>query len=183
LGVTITHKISPIWCRAVLSALLIALLVWPTSLSADSTQSGAAAFTGRATVVRATVRGITTAISDTRPLPASGGAPLPSVGAPGLLTADVAHATTVGHAERARSEASVADLSLTVGGNTIAAGTLRSSAMAVCMSRARSRVNASTTPMRTVPHDSVPTWAATSRSGNFFFDCISPVLIRGQEES
>jgi len=182
LGVTITHKISPIWCRAVLSALLIALLVWPTSLSADSTQSGAAAFTGRATVVRATVRGITTAISDTRPLPAAHSAqqaPLPSVGVPGLQTADVAHATTVGQAERARSEASLADLSITVGCNRIAAGTLRSSAMAVSTSRARSPVNASTTLMRTVAHDSGPMWAATSCSGNFFFDRISPVLTGG----
>ncbi len=44
--------------------MLIALLVWPTSLSADSAQSGAMAFSGQATVVRFTVLGITTTISD-----------------------------------------------------------------------------------------------------------------------
>ncbi len=49
-----------------------------------------------------------------------------------MLTADVAHATTIGQADRARSEASVADVSLTAGGNTITADFLRSSAMAVC---------------------------------------------------
>jgi hypothetical protein len=44
---------------------LIALLVWPTSLSADSRLSGAVAFSGQAVVVRATVLGISTTIPDT----------------------------------------------------------------------------------------------------------------------
>jgi hypothetical protein len=125
------------WSQIVLRGALAALLVWPTSLSAGWTNSDAVAFSGQATVVRATVLGITTTVSDTGPLPPSGGAQqasLLSVTLPGLLTADVAHATTIGQADRARSEASVADVSLTVGGNTIAASFLRSSAMAVCTS-------------------------------------------------
>jgi hypothetical protein len=96
------------------------------------------AFSGQATVLRVTTHGlidITTTVSDTGPLPSSGGAlqtSLLSISFPGLLTADVAHATTIGQADRARSEASVADVTLTAGGNTIAASLLRSSAMAVC---------------------------------------------------
>ena len=137
-----TYKASLTWSRVVLTALLTALLVWPANPVAAWEQSGAVLFSGRATVLSATVTvpllGTTaTTISDTGPLPPSGGAleaSLLSVSVPGLLTADVAHATTIGQADRARSEASVADLSLTVGGNTIAASLLRSSAMAVCTS-------------------------------------------------
>jgi hypothetical protein len=128
-----THKISLTWSRVVLSSVLTALLVWPPGLFAWT--QPAVAFSGQATVLRATALGITTTVSDTGPLPPSGGAlqtSLLSVSVPGLLTADVAHATTIGQADRARSEASVADVSLTVGVNTIAASFLRSSAMAVC---------------------------------------------------
>jgi hypothetical protein len=128
-----TYKISLTWSRVVLSSVLTALLVWPPGLLAWT--EPAVAFSGQATVLRATALGITTTVSDTGPLPPSGGAlqtSLLSVSVPGLLTADVAHATTIGQADRARSEASVADVNLTAGGNTIAASFLRSSAMAVC---------------------------------------------------
>jgi hypothetical protein len=126
----------------VLTAVLTALLVWPATPAAAQTQSSAVAFSGRATVLRATVTvpllgSNTTTISDTGPLPSDGGAlqtSLLSVSVPNLLTADVAHATTIGQGDRVRSEASVADLSLTVGGNTIAASLLRASAMAACCS-------------------------------------------------
>src|SRR5713226_3610384 len=128
-----THKISLTWSRAVLSSVLTALLVWPPGLFAWT--QPAVAFSGQATVLRATALGITTTVSDTGPLPSSGGAlqtSLLSASAPGLLIADVAHASTIGQADRARSEASVADVTLTAGGYTIAASFLRSSAMAVC---------------------------------------------------
>jgi hypothetical protein len=128
-----TYKISLAWCRVVLSSVLTALLVWPPGLLAWT--QPAVAFSGEATVVSATVLGIKTTISDTGPLPSSGGAlqtSLLSISVPGLLTADVAHATTIGQGDGARSEASVADVGLTAGGNTIAASFLRSSAMAVC---------------------------------------------------
>jgi len=130
------HKISLTSSRVVLSSLLTALLVWPPGLFAWT--EPAVAFSGQATVLRVTVHGITdttTTVSDTGPLPPSGGAlqtSLLSVSFPGVLTADVAHATTIGQADRARSEASVADVTLTAGGNTIKADLLRSSAMAVC---------------------------------------------------
>jgi hypothetical protein len=131
-----TYKISLIWSRVVLSSLLTALLVWPPGLFAWT--EPAVAFSGQATVLRVTTHGITTTtttVSDTGPLPSSGGAlqtSLLSISFPGVLTADVAHATTIGQADRARSEASVADVTLTAGGNTIKADLLRSSAMAVC---------------------------------------------------
>jgi hypothetical protein len=94
-------------------------------------------FSGQAYVVKASVPdlGINTVISDTGGLPGSGGAleaSLLDVSLPGLLTAEVAHASTVGQGDRSRSEASVANLNLGVGGNSIAADFLMARAMAVC---------------------------------------------------
>lgn len=119
-------------------ALILTLLV----ASAAVTTGGALAassdrtmFSGQATVVRATVLGTTTVLSDTGPLPESGGAleeSLLEAEVPGLLTARALHASTVGQGNESRSEASVADLGLTVGGNTIAAEFLAARASAVC---------------------------------------------------
>ncbi len=179
MGVVITQEISATWRRVALSAALITLPVWPTSLCANSIQSGAVAFGGQATEVRAAVLGITITISDAGQLPATGAAPqssLPAVGVPGLPTVDVAQSTTVGQAGRARSDASVAKLSLIVGGNSIAADTLRCNAMAVCASRARSPVNASSTPLRAGPHVSLAMRVATLGCCDFLVDYVSAVL-------
>ena len=102
-----------------------------------SRKPGTVIFSGQATVVKASVPalGINTVISDTGGLPGSGGAleaSLLDASVPGLLTADVAHATTIGQGDRTRSEASVADLNLVVFGNIITADFLMSRAMAVC---------------------------------------------------
>lgn len=91
-------------------------------------------FSGRAVVLDATVLGTRTIIGDTGPLPASGGAlntTLLEVNQPGLL-AKVVHGTTIGQGDRSRTEASVADVNLTVGGHTVQVGFLRSRAEAVC---------------------------------------------------
>lgn len=98
-----------------------------------------AIFSGQATVVRATLplTGTTIVLSDTGPLPQSGGAleaSLLAVTVPNLLTAEVAHASTVGHEDRSSSEASVAHFTLAVGGNTIRADFLMARATAVCAS-------------------------------------------------
>src|SRR5437667_9371049 len=74
-------------------------------------------FSGQAYVVKASVPdlGINTVISDTGSLPGSGGAleaSLLDVSLPGLLTAEVAHASTIGQGDRTRSEASVANVNL-----------------------------------------------------------------------
>ena len=118
-------------CVLTVSLLLMGLLFWPAqSASANNTT-----FSGRATVVDATVLGIQTVISDTGPLPPSGGAQdatLLSASVPGLLAAEVLHASTVGQGQRSSSEASVANVTLTVGGNTITAGLLQARATAEC---------------------------------------------------
>jgi hypothetical protein len=94
-------------------------------------------FSGQGTVVQATVLGTTTTLADTGPLPSSGGAQeasLLTANVPGLLDAAVLHATTVGQGNASRSEASVAQLSLTVGGQSISADFLMSRAEASCSS-------------------------------------------------
>ncbi len=90
------HKISLTSSRVVLSSLLTALLVWPPGLFAWT--QPAVAFSGQATVLRATVLGITTTVSDTGPLPPSTGTKQASlVSVSGVLTADVAQATFAGN--------------------------------------------------------------------------------------
>jgi hypothetical protein len=83
--------------------------------------------------------GIKTTLADTGPVPSSGGAleaSLLTVGVPGVLNADVAHATTIAQADRSESEAALADLNVTAGGNAISAAFLMSKAKAVCGSTA-----------------------------------------------
>lgn len=92
-------------------------------------------FSGQATVVRATVLGTTTVLADAGPLPSSGGAEdatLLTASVPGLLDAEVLHASTVGQGNASRAEASVAQLSLTVAGQSISADFLMSRAEARC---------------------------------------------------
>jgi hypothetical protein len=74
-------------------------------------------------------------LSDTGPLPASGGVlevSLLEAHVDGLLDAEVLHATTIGQGDQSRSEASVANLTLTVGRNTINADFLMARATAQC---------------------------------------------------
>src|SRR5437870_9193998 len=118
-------------------SLLLSLLSWP----AQSASANDTAFSGQATVVRATVAAPpplgpqTIVLSDTGALDSTGGAreaSLVDANVPGLLTAEVLHASTVGQGQRSSSEASVANVTLTVGGNTISAGLLRARATAEC---------------------------------------------------
>lgn len=92
-------------------------------------------FSGRAAVVQATVLGVQTTLAEAGPLPEEGGAEeasLLTATVPGLLTAEVLHASTVGQGDRSHSEASVANLALTAGGNSIIAGFLMARATALC---------------------------------------------------
>ncbi len=117
------------------SLLLLGLLMWSEASISVAQQSDPVTFSGQATAVRATVLGVTTTVSDTGPLPSSGGAQqasLLSASVDALLTAEVLHAATIGQGDRSRSEASLATLSLTVGGNSIGADFLMARAMAVC---------------------------------------------------
>src|SRR5437870_2384618 len=113
-------------------SLLLSLLSWPAqSASANNTT-----FSGEATVVQATVVGLPPIVlSDTGALDSTGGAreaALLDANVLGLLTAEVLHASTVGQGQRSSSEASVLDVTLTVGGNTISAGLLRARVTAEC---------------------------------------------------
>jgi len=112
---------------------------------ADATTSSAGqatSFSGRATVLQATLLGLPPVVLvDAGPLPPSGGAEeasLLNANVPDLLTAEVLHASTVGQGNASRSEASVAEVSLTVAGNTISAGLLQARAVAVCNNGAAS---------------------------------------------
>jgi len=139
-------RISPL---SITSALICALLVSacsetrnpaapkPSSLISSPSQS--TTFSGDATVVRATVLGVSTELVRAGPLPSSGGADeetLLEASVPGLLTAEVLHASTVGQGDHSRSEASVARVALTVGGNDISAGFLMARAEARCVNGA-----------------------------------------------
>jgi len=110
------------------------------ALSSSSTQT---TYSGRATVLEAQVLSLPLIrLGDTGPLPESGDAleatlltlSVPSSQTGGLLALDagVGHASTVGQGNHSRAEASVADLSFTASGNSIAAGFLMSRAEAVC---------------------------------------------------
>jgi len=107
----------------------------PSLWTGGTSTTQATSYSGRATVVQATVLGLSTTLVDAGPLPSSGGAmeaSLLNASVPGLLTAEVLHATTVGQGNSSQSEASVAEVALTVGGNTISAGLLQSHATAMC---------------------------------------------------
>src|SRR5438132_2645954 len=126
------HTVRRRWVMVAFLLLLAGLSFGLATLRAGSS----AVFSGQATVVRATLPLVgTIVLSDTGPLPQSGDAQeasLLNVSVPSLLTAEVAHASTVGQGDRSRSEASVAALALTVGGNTVGAKFLMANATAVC---------------------------------------------------
>ena len=110
-----------------------------TAVLADvsaSSASHATSYSGRATVLQATVLGFSPVVlADAGSLPPSGGAQeasLLNASVPGLLTAEVLHASTVGKGNASRSEASVAEVSLTVPGAAVSAGLLQARAAAVC---------------------------------------------------
>lgn len=104
----------------------------------------AAAFSGQATAVKANVLGQTIILSDTGALDNSGGnkeTSLLEANVPGILAANVLHATTIGEGDRSRSEASVADLDLPVAGHRISAVFLMARAAAVCSTNGRSSIS------------------------------------------
>ncbi len=125
----------PIFARWKLCAAGLSMIICLGSASIGSPLAERITFSGQATAVRATVLGITTSISDTGPLPPEGGsreAFLVSASIPGLLTAEILHASTFGGGAGSLSEASVANLNLTTGGNSISADLLTAVATAVC---------------------------------------------------
>src|SRR5256885_14983489 len=102
----------------------------------STTSAPAITYSGRATVVQAALAGLKPiTFADAGRLPPEGGsddASLLDASVPGVLTVEVLHASTVAEGNHSRSEASVASLSLTAGGNTISAGFLMAQAEARC---------------------------------------------------
>jgi hypothetical protein len=92
--------------------------------------------------VQATLLGLAPiTLVEAGPLASSGGADeetLLETSVPGLLAAEVLHATTVAKGDRSSSEASVAELAVTVSGNTVSAGFLMARAEARCTDGAAS---------------------------------------------
>jgi len=132
------EKTSRPW-RSVTLAALIGFFAAPAGTAQTSSMT---AFSGQAYVVQATVPPLSPiTVGDTGPLSSTGGAqetslldvPPISLGSVGALNgAAVAHASTVGQGNASRSEASLADFSLSAAGNTISADFLMSRATAKC---------------------------------------------------
>jgi hypothetical protein len=111
--------------------------------AADATSSPATTYSGRATVLAATVLDLASiTLGDTGPLPESGGAEessvltlrIPGDATGGLLhlAAEAGHASTIGVGDASRSEASVADFEMVIAGNAVSAGFLQARAAATC---------------------------------------------------
>lgn len=118
------------WTLVALSALL--LLAWPTAGAAQT-------LSGHANAAQATVLDLlggttTTVLASTGTLSGitdAREASLLTGDVPSLLTGEVLHATTIGWPDQVASEASLADLALTVAGNTIGAHFVMARALAV----------------------------------------------------
>jgi hypothetical protein len=110
---------------------IIGLLVLPQSVHAQSVT-----YSGEATVVSVRALGIANlSVEDTGPLPASGGSlstQLASISVPRLLDAHLLSASTAGGNNQTNSQASVADVSVTVAGISIQTSILTSHATAAC---------------------------------------------------
>src|SRR2546428_959629 len=130
-------------------AAVVAVLLLATAPIVPASGDSSNTFSGQATVVRSTVLGQTIVLADTGPLPSSGGsrdATLFTANVPGLLTARVLDATTVGDGNVSHSHASVADVELTVAGQKIGATLLAADATATCDGGSTSGPISSTTP-------------------------------------
>ena len=124
-----SHARGPAFAAVGAAVLLATTLIAPALGSSSNTYSG------QATVVRTTVLGASIVLADTGPLPSNGGsrdATLFTASVPGLLTADLLDATTVGDGDISHSHASVADVDLTVASQRIGATLLAADATASC---------------------------------------------------
>jgi hypothetical protein len=140
----------------------------PSSQSAVGVVTpGPTHYSGRATTIDATVLGVNTKICDTGPLPSGGGYIHDDVAhwtMPGVLIVNILSCTTKGSNNVALSEASVFELILTVGGNSIFADVLSSYAAAGCGPPKvsghsfikRLNVNGQATRIGTAPNQTIP---------------------------
>jgi hypothetical protein len=131
--VRMDHITSHNWKAFALAGALVGLLAWPGTSEAQTVTGQAKA--AQATVMLGILGGTTTTtLSDTGTLSGTNDAreaSLLSGNIPSLLTADVFHATTIGYPDEVDSEASFADLGLTVAGTGISADFVMARAFAV----------------------------------------------------
>ena len=114
--------------------MLAGLFLSPVAGGGGIDHPGRFSYGGQGTAIRASVLGISIVISDSGPLPPSGGnqeAFSLKATVPGLLTADVLRAAAVGENDGTYSEALVTNFRITVEGNTIASNYLVARAAAV----------------------------------------------------
>ncbi len=115
--------------KSAIAICLTAMLVFsPVAASAQVNT-----FSGQAVAIRASVVGIALALSDTGPLPASGGdlkTSVASVNVLGLVSADVLSSATSGSGSSSQSQSSVVDLNLL--GGLITADLVKSNSSATC---------------------------------------------------
>jgi len=115
--------------KSAISICLTAILAFaPVTASAQANT-----FSGQAVAVRASVIGVALALSDTGPLPASGGSlqtSLASVNVLGLVSADVLRSTASGGSSSSQSQSAVANLNLL--GGLITADLVNSAASGTC---------------------------------------------------
>jgi hypothetical protein len=114
---------------AIVICLTAILAFCPVASFAQATTT----FSGRAVALRVSAVGLALAVSDTGPLPASGGnlkTSLVGVSVLGLVSVDVLGAATSGSGSSSQSQASVVDLSLL--GGLIAADVVKANSSATC---------------------------------------------------
>src|SRR5438874_563976 len=141
---------------------------------AGAQTSSTTAYSGQAYVVEATVPPLSPiTVSDTGPLPSTGGAqqaallevqPIPIGNVGSLNGADIASATAVAQGNASRSAASVADLSLTVAGNTISGDFLMSEATARCQGSNASASGNSQLAQLVINGDTIAVSGATNQT-------------------
>jgi hypothetical protein len=111
-------------------------LVWVNASLVLPNEPPTRQFSGRATVAKVSLLGLANVtVADTGPLPSSGGTledTIAAIGLPGVLSSATASARTTGAGSQSNSEATVENLSLAVGGVTIAATVIKSEATAAC---------------------------------------------------
>ncbi|WP_091059148.1 choice-of-anchor P family protein [Opitutus sp. GAS368] len=112
------------------------LMLVTASAHAQGMMTTAQSYSGRATVVSATLAGQPpVVVADTGPLPGSGGALQASLlqeSVPGLGSVEVCHAVTYGLGDTSYAEATVGRTNLTAGGTVVTADALSAWAMANC---------------------------------------------------
>ena len=139
----------------------------PLAPSFATTAPQSTTYSGQATVVQATVLGQSIQLVNAGPLPPEGGAAqdnLLAATVPGLLSAEVLHAATVAGGSHSRSEASVANVTVTAGGNTITAGFLMARAEARCTDGTASASGSSEIALLTINSQTVAVSGDTNQT-------------------